>query len=193
MPTLYAIRGWNKHYENNRTRELKAMTWVPIPIKFDGDGYTELIGHANGAGHYGVWIAVVAVAGRCDPRGTLLRDCARPHDAGTLSRITRMPETLIAEALDRLVSIGWIERKALQDNDPALACGVTAGTCGESAAAPHPTDYGREGNGREGMEGMEGKPPQSLSSPARKRNRPATAEEMLAEAWPDGVPTGDTR
>ena len=47
--TTYRIRDWQRHFENNRTRELKVMAWVPVPNKMDGDGYTELVTHPSSA------------------------------------------------------------------------------------------------------------------------------------------------
>jgi hypothetical protein len=75
--TTYRIKDWHVNFENNRTRELKVLTWVPMPNKHDGDGYTELLDHADGAAHYGVWAILVQIASKCDPRGTLLRDVRR--------------------------------------------------------------------------------------------------------------------
>ncbi len=34
------IRNWSENFENNRTRDLKEMKWIPVPNKHDGDGYT---------------------------------------------------------------------------------------------------------------------------------------------------------
>ncbi len=109
MAELLKIAGWSTHFENNRTRELKKMDWVPVPTKQDGDGYTELVSHKNGAAHLGAWMAIVQVAAKCDERGTLLRDARRPHDSQSLARISRLPKTVFDEAIPRLVAIGWLE------------------------------------------------------------------------------------
>lgn len=106
---IYKIRDWLKHFENNRTRELKELRFVILPNKHDGDGYTELLDHPNGAAHYGAWCAIVQVASKCEPRGTLLRDGARPHDSASLSRLTRIPKIVFDEALSRLLLIGWLD------------------------------------------------------------------------------------
>src|SRR5687767_7543220 len=107
---MLRIVDWDKHFENNRTKELKKLSWVPFPNKHDGDGFTELLDHPNGAAHYGAWCAIVQVASKCDPRGTLSRDGARPHDVASLSRITRIPEPVLTEAIQRLINpIGWLE------------------------------------------------------------------------------------
>lgn len=105
----FRIKDWDKHFENNRTRELKYLDWVPIPNKMDGDGYTELVDHPDGAAHLGAWVAIVEVASRCDVRGTLMRDGDRPHDSASLSRQTRLPKQVFDEVIPRLILIGWIE------------------------------------------------------------------------------------
>ena len=113
------------------------MLWVPFPNKQDGDGYTELIMHKDGAAHFGVWCAVCQVASKCDPRGTLLRDSKKPHDLTSLSRITRIPIKVIKPAIERLIKIGWLET---YDN-PAPDCDNPAPDCLEGK--------GREGKGIE--------------------------------------------
>ena len=113
---LYKIRNWNKNFENNRTRDMKNMSWVPIPNKLDGDGYLALIEHKDGAALFGAWVACIEVASKCDPRGTLVRDNGSPHSTKTLSRITRIPESTIGRMLE-LCSVDpmWIEITDLQE------------------------------------------------------------------------------
>lgn len=131
------IVDWATRYENNRTRDLKHMQWVPMPNRHDGDGYTTLLDHPNGAAHFGAWCALVQVASRCDERGTLLRHGAAPHDSGSLARMTRIPESVWLEVLPRLVSIGWIEDYEIPQ---------------EGATIPHPSAMnGTEWNGKNGM------------------------------------------
>jgi len=129
----FRITDWDKHYENNRTRNLKQMTWVPMPVKHDGDGYTELLDHPNGAAHFGAWCALVQVAARCGTRGTLLRGGGMAYDPVSLARVTRIPVSVWKEALPRLVSIGWISNYEIPQ---------------EGAAPAHPVAM--EGKGREG-------------------------------------------
>lgn len=119
---MYRVVGWADNFENNRTRELKALAWVPFPNKHDGDGYTELLDHEEGAAHYGCWCAIVQVASKCDPRGTLLRDGARPHDAASLARMTRIPEAVMKRAIARLlIPVRWLEVVP----DPVVPIAVT--------------------------------------------------------------------
>lgn len=115
----WRVRNWNRHFENNRTRELKRMDWVPMPNKHDGDGFTDLMDHANGMAHYGAWALIAQVAAKCDPRGTLLRDyrtrvrdgaeSIKAYDFESLARVTRGSVKVFEEAIPRLISIGWLE------------------------------------------------------------------------------------
>ena len=82
----YRIVDWAHHFENNRTKELKVLTWMRFPTKQDGDGYTDLLDHKDGAAHFGAWCALLQVAAKCGTRGTLLRDSGRPHDSISLAR-----------------------------------------------------------------------------------------------------------
>lgn len=147
---MFRIVDWDLHFENNRTRELKRLEWVPIPNKHDGDGFTELLDHPEGEAHYGAWCLLVQVASKCEPRGTLSRDGARPHDVRSLARMTRCKEGTLATAIKRLVSdIGWLEIVP----DPPQQSGVTE-ISQEDATMSHPPAEkrlrkGTEGNGRE--------------------------------------------
>jgi hypothetical protein len=147
MGIVYRVTEWTKHFENNRTKELKHMAWVPVPNKHDGDGYTELLEHDNGAAHFGAWIAIVEVASKCDPRGTLLREGARPHDTASLSRITRIPKGVYDQAIPRLLHIGWLTSE--------LVASTTVTSIPQEGAAAAQEDAsleewnGTEGNGKE--------------------------------------------
>ena len=133
----YQIKDWETHFENNRSKAIVNTDWVPIPNKQDGDGYTELMADKNGTLFLGCWIALVELASKCHPRGTLVRSDGRPHDLPSISRITRVPEAILKQSLPKLISIGWIIT-----SDTASACHQMAPACIE---------------GREGIEGKEGK------------------------------------
>lgn len=129
------IKDWDVHFENNRTRELKRMDWVPMPNKMDGDGYTELVDHPDGAAHFGAWCAIVEVASKCATRGTLLRTIPQegatssaesrthlrggsvPHDSASLSRLTRLPRAVFDEVIPRLLAIGWLESVTIENKE----------------------------------------------------------------------------
>lgn len=144
---VYHVNNWDLLFENNRTRDLKKLDWVPIPNKQDGDGYTMIMEMENGPAIFGTWIALVQVASRCgNPagRGVLMRDGGKPHDSASLSRMTRVPEHLITLALEVLADedINWLIVKDIEvkEANPALGCDNPALGC-------------LEGKGREGKEG----------------------------------------
>jgi hypothetical protein len=146
---VYRIRDWSERFENNRTREMKSMLWVPLPNKHDGDGYTDLLDHTDGPAHYGAWVAIVQVASKCEPRGTLLRDTKKPHDIRSISRMTRFPATVIESAIPRLIEIGWLEQLDLTESELTAIPQAPAEKPQGGAPIPHPTDYGTERNGTE--------------------------------------------
>jgi len=106
----YKISNWDIIYENNRTREVKVMKWIPVPVKLAGDGYTELVCKDPTGGLFGAWCALLQVAATCDPRGTLLRSTGLPHTASTISRITRIRQPTIEKMLDFCTNnLQWLE------------------------------------------------------------------------------------
>jgi hypothetical protein len=142
MTFLLKIADWDELYENSRTREMKRMKWVPVPCKFDGDGYTELVTrHKNGPAHYAAWMGLLLCAGRSELRGTLIRSNGKPHDTATISAMTKIPASLLDEALPRLIEIGWIvsetdnpDRQDVQEPGDSPAQPQVA--CGEDVATP---------------------------------------------------------
>lgn len=106
MPT-YRIVNWDSTFENNRTRELKRLDWVPIPNRMDGVKFMRLMNHPEGVAHFGIWILLVELAskGRPEQRGTF------DLEIDELSLLTRVPEPFIKRAIERLKSpsINWIE------------------------------------------------------------------------------------
>jgi len=106
---MYVVKDWDKYYENNRSRDIKAPQWVPIPNKHDGDGYTQLMEQDDSGAMYGAWIAIIALASKCDNRGTLLRSDGTPHDVASISRITRINKASIQKTLDFCThSLKWL-------------------------------------------------------------------------------------
>lgn len=210
---IYRIAGWADRFENNRTREMKSMAWLPLPNQLDGDGYTELLDHDNGAAHYAAWVCLLAIASRCDPRGTLLRDCRtlprdaavtpqegaehelgqrRPHDARSLSRMSRIPVEVYEEAIPRLIAIGWLEVDASPRQDVTPIPREGAGLAQEGAGLAHPAaKKGTERNGRE----QNGKKEASLPFDGDKgvvdadceRKRITSKAELIYLAYPKRV------
>ena len=162
---LYRVTDWDAHFENNRSRDIQDLTWVPFPNKHDGDGYTELIDHPDGPSHFAAWVLIVQVASRCRPRGTLLRSAGLPHDSQSLSRMTRMKPAIFDKALPRLVEIGWLERTphlgAVKPQAPAVELQAGAWNGMEWNGIE-----GKETRGRAGPEMLRVAVPSQLDQPA---------------------------
>jgi hypothetical protein len=162
---MLQIKDWNKHFETHKTRILKRLDWVPIPNSMDGLGYIGLMDHPNAASHFGVWIALVEIASRCEPRGDFKRG-GKALDMKALSVLSRIPLPVIAEAIPRLIEIGWIESDDTAHDlalDPALS-GANPARPGANPALDAALDTaqsGARGGGnpaaKEGRERREGK------------------------------------
>ncbi len=126
---LYVIKDWNKLYENNRTRELKKLDWLPLPNKQDGDGYTELVSSRDGASIFGCWIAMLQIASKCTPRGSLIRATGEPHTSQSLERMSRLPARLFSMSFPILVAIKWVD--SVPYENPAPSCDIPAPPCPE--------------------------------------------------------------
>jgi hypothetical protein len=107
---LYKIRNWDQHFENNRTREMKRLGWVPVPNKQDGDGFCAIMHHEDGLKIFGAWVLLLQVASKCSPRGTLVRDNGMPHTERTIARMTGAQEGDIYIAMQYLASsdVDWL-------------------------------------------------------------------------------------
>ena len=146
---LYRIANWNENFENNRTRELDAMKWVPIPNKHDGEGFADLLSRENGMALYGAWILILQVASKCDQRGTLLRTTTgTPHTAETIARQSRGDSVMIAQSMSILVEIGWLTVEEWKSED-GKELHETAPACDQVPTEVRANDYGKEGKGKE--------------------------------------------
>ena len=172
---MLKIKNWDQ-YENNRTRNMADMRWVPVPNRFDGDQITEVI--EEGAAIYGAWVAVLLVASRCKPRGELIRENGEPHNAKTLARRTRLPQKDFDRAIPILISAGLIERCTNTAGSRQEGAEEVAGARQEGAGFAHPTDYRREGKGIE-RKGIE------------KNRKPAEPVTVDSLTIPDSIKTPD--
>lgn len=153
MPDCYQITKWAERFENNRTRGMKNMAWVPLPNHHDGYSFAELMGHDQGTAIYGAWVLILQVASKCSERGVLVRDNGAPHDAGTLACVTRGDKTVFEIALKELVKVGWLTLLRDEVVIPQEGAGIRhppAALKTEPICGPHPTD--EEGKGREEKE-----------------------------------------
>lgn len=103
------IRDWDKHYENNRSRELRRPEWLPLPNSFDGAGYMELCDDPAGTSHYGAWCMLLAAASRMPTRGLMVGNSGRPYSLKDIARMTRGQLAVFEAAIPRLIAVGWVE------------------------------------------------------------------------------------
>jgi hypothetical protein len=117
---MYRVKDWDSLYENNRSRDVGELEWVPFKNQHDGDGITELLDHENGMAHFGAWVLLVQVASKCGkpagkcgpgetPRGTLRRDNGKPHDIRSIARMSGGKLEVFEAAIPRFLDIGWLE------------------------------------------------------------------------------------
>lgn len=135
MARALRIRNWEKHYENNRSRELRRPEWLPLPNKFDGSGFMELLDHAAGMSHYGAWCLLLGVASRMPTRGLFVADSGRPLAIKDIARMTRGSVKAFEEAIPRLIEVRWME----EVDTESLPWGKedAAAGCDEGAGIPH--------------------------------------------------------
>lgn len=173
MGIIYRIKDWDKRFENNRSRELKNCTWLPLPNALDEEGYAAIMELEDGPAIYGCWIACAQIASRCDVRGTLLRADKTPHTSHSLARISRMGAGLIERMLKVCSSpdVSWLECVICEDKredvktNPAGGCGNLAGGCLE---------------GKEGKEGKEDIYHTTQNQkPQKEKFKPPTEQEIL--------------
>jgi len=106
----YRIKNWNEIYENNRTRALKNMMWLPLPIKLNGYGYTLIMEEKEGLALFGGFVVLLEIASQCTPRGTFITKNKIPHDSAALVRLSRMKVRDCEKVLDyHLTQTKWLE------------------------------------------------------------------------------------
>lgn len=131
------IKAWDRHYENNRSRDLKRPEWLPLPNKFDGTGFMELMDHPAGMSHYGAWCLLLAAASKMPTRGLLVTDSGKAMTIKDIARMARASASGFEEALPRLLAIGWVEEVEIEDDATASDSEANA----KPPAAPEDADH----------------------------------------------------
>lgn len=173
---LYKIRNWGDLFENNRSRTVKDLAWVAIPNRHDGENFSSIMLHPQGAEIFSAWILMLQVASRCQPRGSLLRDAGKPHTARTLSVKTRAPEKWFALAFDYLIA----ETDWLDYEDVASDCQPPVRQVTVPCQAGDEEGKGRELKGTEGEEGS-ASPPPAPEVVASAKPKPAEPQELIQQ------------
>ena len=152
--TTYLVAGWEDLYENNRSRSVSTLTWVPIPNKHDGERFSMLIGRPDAPIIFTAWILILQVASRCNPRGSLVRGDGTPYDAASLALRTRGQTAWFDAALPYLVKIGWLVCDRQQQQELTFTVSPTV----SQSVSPTALN-GMEGKGMEGKKQAHFAPP----------------------------------
>ena len=132
--TLYRIRRWDDLYETYESKRVARMKWLALPVKLDGYGYRRLMQEKDGPAMFGTWCAILQLAARCTPRGTLCSADGAPLPPDEIAVLISIPERLVSKTLEMLSNaqkskLLWIE--ALQRKTAGLAevSAEDAGNC----------------------------------------------------------------
>lgn len=113
----YQVVDWDKWYENSKSRERKACSFVCLPNKQHGLGFARIMSEPDGMEIYGIWVCILcACSQQAAPRaGFLTLDGHRAgtawapedlalkfHRAGFADKIARALEVLSSE------KVGWL-------------------------------------------------------------------------------------
>lgn len=112
------------------------MTWLPLPIKLNGDGFTLTMDQEDNLKLFGAFVILLEIAANCNPRGTLIRSDGTPHDCRSLVRLSRMKVRDCEKCLDFYSNVcKWLEIVEIQSSaalpqEGAVklrdACGIAA-------------------------------------------------------------------
>ena len=145
----FRIRAWDKHYENNRSRDLKRPEWLPLPNSFDGTGFMELMDHPAGMSHYGAWCLLLAAASRMPTRGLFVTDSGKAMTLKDLARMTRGSAKTFEEVMPRFLAIGWVEEIEIVDavSDQESKGNAVPAASGEDAEGRDDAECPQQGAG----------------------------------------------
>lgn len=202
---LYAIRDWDKHYENSRTRNRPELRWLPVPTRLDGEHFMAIMQHKDGAVIFAGFILLLEVASACVPRGTLVRSNGAPHTVKTLSAKCRCPDTWFVTALTFLEQhTDWLAVSHVADGptvgDTPLSPPRQAAITNPSHSVPLVASglsaserITREKELKRVEEAIESqrkqRPPREKFDPARKASVVLTEDQHHAavQVWADGI------
>lgn len=113
----YAVRDWERHFENSESRKVKDASFVLIPNKHDGKGYARLTRNKKSCRALAGWLLILQVASKMPQRGILV-DEDGALDAEDFADMTRFPADVFDDAIEVLTdpAIGWIEEIDLPDS-----------------------------------------------------------------------------
>lgn len=150
-PPILTVHDWNERHENSKSRTMIDTRWFPMLNDLSADEYVELVDHPDGSAHFGVLSSLLMVASRAKPRGTLVTNDGRPHDAESLARLTRHPKALVESAIDRLLKIGLLEWRSANPRRKSIIHRHPTGSVGPEGASERKgkEHHHQEGKGNE--------------------------------------------
>jgi hypothetical protein len=177
METIcYAVKDWDKHFENSESRKIKSLTWLPVKNKHDGKGYRRVVAHPKSIQVFCAWNLMIQVASKMPVRG-VLRDEDGPITTSDLSFKTGYPEHIFEEAFKVLSDnkVGWLV---------PVKCDKNPAVLGNSPSVS--VDVGIEGNGRE----QNGITPPPVAGPefVGGGEEIPTLEQAVAQTATAGIP-----
>lgn len=111
MTAALRIKDWSANFEVAQSRRYDSLTWVPFPIKLDGEHYRILAaGGQDGLSAYGVFCALVLLAARMPCRG-LLCDVQGAHGVAALCAKTGIGRAEMEAAIKMLSApeVAWLQ------------------------------------------------------------------------------------
>lgn len=147
----YQIVDWDKNFENDRSRSRKSCSFVCVPNKQHGMGFSRIMAEKDGSSIYGIWQCIVGACSQQAVRNGWLtfdgEQTGSAWGADDLALKFRRPASEITRALSFLSSdkVGWIKAHETNDLEPthrAVTAQSPSGILKEE----------KEGNRREGIE-----------------------------------------
>lgn len=166
--TVYQVRDWQFHFENDRSRQVVRCGFVCVPNKQSGMGLSYLLAEPDGLAIYGTFHLIIGACSQqqITPREGWLTTTGRiigsPWTTADLSVKFRRSVVEMTRALEVLTSerVLWLQAFDTEDTDFKSRLTHAALT-----ANSQPTHLeGKEG--REGKEGKEGSGGTPLTIPA---------------------------
>jgi hypothetical protein len=186
--TVYQVREWDDHYENNKSRERDECSFVCVPNKQHGLGFLRLMSLPDGASIYGIFNLIIGACSRQRrPRNGWLTDDGTetgiPWTVDDLAMCWRRTAGEIERAMNTLCSkpIGWMdafEFETVSSDVASRKCGVRVvpGEC------PPNTPEWKEGN--EEKEGCTEPPAASVPPDPVLLQFPVTHRKGESTHWP---------
>ena len=171
--SVFQVKDWDTHFENNRSRTREKCSFVCVPNKQHGMGFSRIMAEPDGAMIYGIWHLILGACSQQTKRdGWLTSD---GHQTGTawtpedLALKFRRPEIEVVMALEVLCSekVGWMSARRVPAECPS----------GDL-----------EGKGREEKEGKGMERP-----PAQTNGELPTEKEAVDMTMTAGIPEDFTR